>query len=370
MKRIYSVGIGMWFIAITFTGCTKTESETGKNGYIVHGDTVKVLQTNWAEKLTVDEVKLLPYSKKIITAGMVRPIPTLYASIASPFAGRVSQCYVHIGQNVEKGMRLFDITCPGFTSAQKEYFQTRSTLELAKKDLFRKKDLTLNGVSSQKELEEAQTALLIAEKDLENAEAALRVYQVENLDDMKLGQPLTVRAPITGHLIENNIVCGQYLKEEADPIAVVADLSHVWISAQVKEKDIRYITEGEKLSIEVSAYPGIHIEGRVFHIEESLDDTTRSIQVLSVCKNENEMLKLGMYVTACFNTEAVEMPIIPETALLQGVDSNYVFVEVSPSNYVRRNVKIEATTEKGVVVSEGLLPGERIITKGGYCLKI
>ena len=370
MKRLNLMGISIWCIAITFTGCTKTESQTETRGYTVQGDTVKVLQTNWSDKLTVEQVRSLPYSKKIVTAGTVRPIPTQYANIAPPFAGRVVRSYVQMGQEVTKGMRLFDITCPDFTDAQKDYFQALSTFELTKKDLQRKKDLSQNGVSSQKELEEAQTALLIAEKDLENAETALRVYQDDNLDDMRLGQPLVVRAPISGLLIENNIVTGQYLKDDVDPVAVVADLSHVWVSAQVKEKDIRFISEGDKLSIDVTAYPGVRIEGEVFHVEEELDEDTRSIQVLSICKNENEMLKLGMYVNVCFNSEAVDMPIIPTTALLQGVDSNYVFVEKAPNVYVRRNVKVETTTEQGAVISEGLRPGEKIISRGGYCLKI
>lgn len=370
MKRMYLMGIWGWCLSSTFTACTKTENQTDSRGYSVQGDTVRVLQNNWSDKLTVDKVKALPYSKKIVTAGTVKPIPTQYANIAPPFAGRVVQSYVQMGQEVEKGTRLFDITCPDFTAAQKDYFQALSTHELAMKDLKRKEDLAQNGVSSQKELEEAQSAVLIAEKDLENAEAALHVYQVDNLEDMKLGQPLIVRSPIKGLLIENNIVCGQYLKDDTDPIAVVADLSHVWITAQVKEKDIRFITEGGKLNIDVTAYPGVRLEGEVFHVEESLDEDTRSIQVLSVCKNENEMLKLGMYVTVGFNSDPVDLPVIPETALLQGVDANFVYVETAPNVYVRRDVKVEATTSQGAVIGEGLRPGERIITRGGYCLKI
>ena len=370
MKRIYLMGIWVWCNAIAFTGCTKTESQIENRGYAVEGDTVKVLQANWADKLTVEQVKSLPYSKKIVTAGTVRPIPTQYANIAPPFAGRVLKSYVQMGQMVKQGTRLFDINCPDFTAAQKDYFQALSTYELAKKDLQRKEDLSRNGVSSQRELEEAQSALLIAEKDLENAEAALHVYQDDNLEDMHLGQPLIVRAPISGHLIENNIVTGQYLKDDVDPVAIVADLSHVWVSAQVKEKDIRFITEGDKLCIDVTAYPGVRLDGEVFHVEEELDEDTRSIQVLSICKNENEMLKLGMYVTVCFHSEAVDMPIIPESALLQGVDSNYVFVQTGPNTYVRRDVTVEATIAQGAVISKGLSSGEKIISRGGYCLKI
>ena len=239
MKRIYWMCMTVGCMNLALTGCTAEEHQIETEGYVVKGDTVRVLQRNWADKLTVDTVKAIPYGKQIVTAGTVRPIPTQYANIAPPFAGRILNSYVRMGQDVKKGTPLFDITCPDFTAAQKDYFQARSTMELARKDLQRKQDLSLNGVSSQKELEEAQSALLIAEKDLENAEAALKVYQVDNLSSMKLGQPLVVRSPIAGELIENNVVCGQYLKDDADPVAVVADLSKVWVSAQVKEKDIR-----------------------------------------------------------------------------------------------------------------------------------
>ena len=80
--------------------------------------------------------------------------------------------------------------------------------------------------------------MLIADKEFENASAALEVYQVEHPENMILGQPLVVRSPISGEIIENNIVTGQYLKDDTEPVAIVADLSEVWIAAQVKEKDI------------------------------------------------------------------------------------------------------------------------------------
>ena len=102
----------------------------------------------------------------------------------------------------------------------------------------RKEDLIKNGVSSQKELEEAQNALLIADKEFENASAALRVYQVDNLGEMILGQPLIVRSPISGVVIKDNIVTGQYLKDDTEPIAIVADLSEVWITGSGKGKKI------------------------------------------------------------------------------------------------------------------------------------
>ena len=227
----------------------------------------------------------------------------------------------------------------------------------------RKEDLIRNGVSSQRELEEAQNALLIADKEFENASAALRVYQVDNPVEMILGQPMIVRSPIPGEVIKDNIVTGQYLK------AIVADLSKVWIAAQVKEKDIRFINEGSSLGIEISALPGTVIKGNVYHVEEEVDEETRSIQVLSVCDNLNGHLKLGMYTTVHFLSVPVGQIQIPEKALLQGEKDSYVFVQIAPLVFVRTSVTVE-TTENGIaVISEGLRPGDKIISEGGYYLK-
>lgn len=355
---------------LCLVGCKKTSQPLENCQYSVNGDTIRIVDAVWAKNLYVEDVKTVPFSKEVITAGTVCPIPTQYANIAPPFAGRIVHSFVKMGQEVTKGTPLFAIICPDFTDAQKEYFQALSTRDIADKDLKRKRELALKGVSSQKELEEAENALLIAEKDYENARAALEVYQVRDFKDMKLGQPLIVRAPISGLVIEDNIVNGQYVKDDSDPIAVVADLSKVWISAQVKEKDIRFINEGDNLFAEVSAYPGMKIDGTVYHVEEALDEDTRSIKVLSECINENETLKLGMYTTVHFKGKPTEMPEISETALLQGQDFSYVFVQLSPNVFIKRKVIVETTKDNKAIISEGINPGDKIIARGGYYIKI
>lgn len=354
---------------ILLAGCKQQAENRETFAYRIEGDTVRLSGNNWTRELRIAKVEPASYSKEIVTAGTIRPIPTQYANIAPPFAGRVIKSYVHMGQRVKKGEPLFAITCPDFTAAQKDFFQAKSARGLARKDLQRKEDLTRNGVSSQKELEEAQNALLIAEKDFENARAALQVYQMEDFVSMPLGQPLVVRAPLSGTLIEDNIVNGQYLKDDSDPIVVVADLSNVWVSAQVKEKDIRFIGEGNSLDIEVSALPGYLIKGTVCHVEEAVDENTRSIRVISECRNEDERLKLGMYATVHFRGIPQEMVQVPETSLLQGIDGSFVYVQAAPDVFVRRRVEVETTSGGKAVIGKGLQAGERIISEGGYYLK-
>ena len=83
---------------------------------------------------------------------------------------------------------------------------------------------------------------------MKNALAALKVFQIEP-DQLVLGQPMIVRSPISGEIVKNNIVIGQFMKDDADPVAVVADLNEVWVAANVKEKDMSLLSSLKKVEI-------------------------------------------------------------------------------------------------------------------------
>ncbi|MCC8132899.1 MAG: efflux RND transporter periplasmic adaptor subunit [Tannerellaceae bacterium] len=356
-------------LTLILTGCNGPREEQHGAAYRFVGDTVYIDPGNVLKKkletITVTEEL---YSKEIITAGTIQPIPTQYAYIAPPFAGRVSKSYISLGQVVKGNTPLFEVISSDFIEAQKEFFQAQSERELALKDMRRKEDLFKNGVSSQREMEEAVNLLSIAEKEYENAKAALQIYHVD-VDQMVLGQPMVIRSPISGTVIENNLVTGLYLKDDTEPVAIVADLSKVWITAQVKEKDLRFIHTESEMDIHISAYPGKELKGKVFHIDEAIDEETRSVKVLSVCDNNEELLKLGMYVTIHFTDEPRDQVAIPEKALLQDEKTTYVFVAQGPDVYVKTPVEVDVTKGGKAFITSGLRKGDVIISQGGYYLK-
>lgn len=351
------------------TGCKNNDTEQDNSSFIIKGDSVYVKNNDVVlSQIKLSEVGLFPYSKEVITAGTVQPIPIQFAYIAPPFAGRVVKSYIKIGQKVQANAPLFEIVSPDFTNAQKEFFKAKLEKELAQKELKRKKDLLQNGVASQKEMEEAMNIMQIAEKEYENAYSALQVYHI-NAEKMTLGQALIIRSPITGEVIENNIVTGQYIKDDSDPIATVADLSQIWISAQVKEKDIRFIHRDDNMDIHIAAYPEKSLEGKVLHVEEAVDEETRAIKVLSSVDNKDGLLKIGMYTTVHFTDKPIDFIQIPETALLQGEKDSYVFVQKSPILFIKTPVEVEATENGMAIISKGLSSKDIIISEGGYYLK-
>lgn len=353
---------------IVMTACGHRTANQTEKTYTIKSDTVYLESNLIADKIKVEKAVMEPFVKEVITSGTVQAIPTQFAYIAPPFPGRVVKSHVRLGQRIGVNTPLFEIVSPDFTSAQKDFYRAQSERDLAQKDLQRKEDLIKNGVGSQKELEEAQSVRSIAEKEYENSIAALRVYQTDP-DNMVLGQALIIRSPVAGNVIENKIVTGQYLNSDSEPVAVVADLSKVWVVAQVKEKDIRFIHEGDNMDIEISAFPGKTIKGVVFRVDESVDEETRSIKVLSVCDNKEELLKLGMYTTVHFLDNPSDCITVSEKALLQSDKDNYVFVQVEANTFVRTLVETEDTKNGRVVITNGLKQGDKVIGEGGYYLK-
>lgn len=352
------------------SACKQSTTEQDRKEFSVSGDTIHIYDdTPLQSKIIVSNVEQEPYLKEIVTAGTVQAIPTQYAYIAPPFSGRVTKSYIKLGQQVAANTPLFEVVSADFTAAQKEFYQAQSEYELAQTDLKRKEDLLKNGVTSQRELEEAKNILKIAEKEYENASSAIKIYQVDP-NNMILGQPLIIRSPISGKIIEDNIVTGQYIKEDTEPVAVVADLKKVWVVGQVKEKDIQFIHEGDDIAITLAAGSNKEpVKGKVFRVDEAVDEDTRSIKVFALCDNTDNYFKLGMYTTIHFIDKPVDAILVPEKALLQDVDHSYVFVEISPNTYVKRVVEVGGSKDGKSVILNGLNKGDKIISEGGYYLK-
>ena len=230
-------------------------------------------------------------------------------------------------------------------------------MELALKSLNREKDLMKNKVGVQKELEEAEVNYELKKKDYENMVAALKVFQI-NPDEMALGQPLIVRSPIAGEVV----------KEDAEPVAVIADLSKVWVVAHVKEKDLSLIQALDEVEIRLVAMPDKPISGKIYHISEMLDPDTRSVEVLIECDNSTRLMKPEMYGTVKLSDREAEVIRIPTSAILQEEENMYVLVELGNNDYRKQKIETGLTEDGKTVVLSGLNVGDEIVATGAFYL--
>lgn len=361
-----NVLITAWILLIV--SCRPASPERERDNYTVQGDTISIpTNSNLKGKLKIITVRNESYRLQMLTAGTVKAIPTQYAEIAPPFQGRVTKSYLRLGMKTTRETPLFEISSPDFIEAQKIFFQEKSQMQQSEKTLKRQQDLIANGVGTQKDLEEAQTAYEVDKKEFENAAIGIKIFRA-NPDKLSLGQALIVRSPIEGEVIENKVVLGQFIKDDAASVATVAELSKIWIAGQVKEKDIRFIHELDECNIEVAALPEKRIKGKVYHVNKIVDEATRSVEVLIEVANTDHTLKPGMYVTVNFIDAPMSAILIPSKAILQTDDASFVFVETSAGRYVKRKVETGGSDGDRLVIRSGLNPGDRVVSEGGFYL--
>ena len=337
--------------AIVLCSChTQKQEDESAHAVTLKGDIIHIgSESPVLSKLTKETVKREPYRMEFTTSGVVQAIPSNYAEVASPVSGRITKSFVRLGQKVAPGSPIFEISAPAVYEAGKSYYQARQEMELALKSLNREKDLMKNKVGVQKELEEAEVNYELKKKDYENMVAALKVFQI-NPDEMALGQPLIVRSPIAGEVVKDRIVIGQYMKEDAEPVAVIADLSKVWVVAHVKEKDLSLI------------------QGKIYHISEMLDPDTRSVEVLIECDNSTRLMKPEMYGTVKLSDREAEVIRIPTSAILQEEENMYVLVELGNNDYRKQKIETGHTEDGKTVVLSGLNVGDEIVVTGAFYL--
>ncbi len=363
MKRL------LYFSMVWLASSCHSKTEPGVSAnYIIKGDTIVIpVNSNLNGKIKTSLVSVVPYRCKRSASGVVKAIPNNYAQIASPFAGRIIRSFIKLGQRVGVNAPIFEISSPSFFEAGKAYYQSKQQMQLAEKNLRRQQDLLKNGVGIQKDIEEAEVIYESGKRDYENSIASLNVYHV-NPSEMVLGQPLIVRSPIAGEIVSDNIVIGQYLREDAGPVALVAELGKVWVVGQLKEKDISSIHESDEVQIEAAGMPGLTIKGIVYHISEMLDETTRSVEVFIECENKGRNLKPGMYATVQFTEKADSSILIPASAVLQMEESSFVFVRTKQNGFLKRLIRTSGTDNDRIILKSGIMPEEEIVTEGAFYL--
>lgn len=362
IKTIYMKTILLCSVSLFILSCHDPKPETSQKESLVIKDGLVTIPENdpVVKKITTEAVKETDYSSSITSVGTIETIPTNYAEIASPFSGRVIRSFVRIGQRVNAGSPLFEVVSPDYFSIQKEYVDASNDAKLAEKNYKRQQDLVKHGVGIQKELEEVETEYKNKKSSLSTISSALKVYNSKGA-----GGSLIIRAPISGEVISNTIVNGQYLKEDAEPVVIIAELSKVWITGEVKEKDIRFIHTGDPVSVQINTYPDLTITGKVYHINELLDEATRSIKVLIECNNPDKKLKPGMFASLTYSTHSEKAILIPSSALLQQGDSQYVWIKTRGNQFSKRTVTVGESSEKTVRITSGLTSGQILMSKGG-----
>jgi membrane fusion protein, heavy metal efflux system len=300
--------------------------------------------------------------------------------VVLPVAGRIAQVFVKIGDSVQQGQVLLTVESPdvdaalsGLLQAQASVTQAQAGLTKAEADYDRSKDLFEHNAIAKKEVLNQEAALAQAKAALEQAQAseqqARRRLEILGVKPGQIGQHVAVRAPISGKVLEMTVVPGEFRNDLSQPVMTIADLSTVWITSDVPETSIRLIDPGERVDIELGAYPGQVFRGRVTRIADMVDPQTRTVKVHAEIDNRDGKLRPEMFGQIHHVDSTHMVPVVPASAVIQGENQDSVFVELGPGRFRSTPVKVGSRVGDRIVVFHGLAAGSRVVTDGAMLLK-
>jgi RND family efflux transporter MFP subunit len=292
---------------------------------------------------------------EIRATGTVDIDERLISYVQVRYRGYIRKVFVNATyQYVRKGDPLFTIYSPELVATEHDYL---NALEAEK----RLSASTVEGVAS-------------AAKDMAAAAAMrLRQWEVADTEIAKLRETgtlppdLVIDSPVSGYITERNVLPNLYV-EPSTRLYTVADLSRVWVHAQIFQDDIGRVRPGETARISVDAYPGRNFVGHVESILPQVDLTTRTVRVRLEVANSGVVLKPGMFVNVSLKSNLGRQLTIPASAVLHSGTRDLVFLSDGVGRLEPKEVTLGLRSGDDYVLLSGLAAGQRIVTSANFLI--
>jgi len=357
--------------AISTTACSP-KTDGNPQPAAVTASNVKLTPAQ-RESIHVYTVAPAKYRKTVEATGTVDFDNDQATSVLAPFSGPVSRLLVSLGEHVKQGQPLAVVDSPDFATAISAYRKAISTAQTARRLADLDKDLVEHNGVAKREAAQAETDAANAEADREAALQSLVSLHVpsQTIKDIREGRPTSrldgvIRAPITATVVEKLITPGQLLQAGSTPCFTVADLSRVWVMAQVFGSDLSQISVGDQADV-VTGIGSNQFPGIVDNISALVDPDTRSVVARVVVKNPGDFLKKQMYVHVLIHAHQESNGLlVPVSAILRD-DENLPFVYLSQSDgsFTRQHVTLGSRTGDQYDLADGLKSGDQIVIEGG-----
>lgn len=328
-----------------------------------------------AAGLRVEAVTARPIEEFLPLAGSLSYDENKVARVGPRIGGRVARILVDFGESVRAGQTLAEIDSPEMGQALAEWRRTRSVFNVRQRDFDRAKKLLEGKAISQGEFLSREGEFNVAKSEMENADSRLHLYGLSHEDLTGLIQggevssQFPLRSPIAGRVIDRQINPGAVV-EAGKTLFTVGDIGNLWLIAQLYEKDLARVRQGQAVEVSTEAYPTEVFRGTIDHIADQVDSATRTVRARAVIGNAQGKLKPGMFVEARLQVSSLEPVLAVPAASVQQVDKqSTVFVEVSPNVFEARAIETGRAGKDFLEVRKGLRVGERVVSQGSLTVK-
>jgi multidrug efflux pump subunit AcrA (membrane-fusion protein) len=305
--------------------------------------------------VTFEFVEHRMIADEVRTVGIVNFDETRLAGVTTKFGGYVERLHVDFtGKQVRAGEPLAEIYSPELVAAQEE-------LLLAARLQGSLSGSTIPGIPA------GSLDLVRA------ARQRLRLWDISErqieriLESGQAQRTLLVHAPVSGVVIEKNVLAGQAV-QAGQPLYVIADLSEVWIEAELREADAGLVEAGDSATVEFTALPGRQVRGQVEFVYPTLGAEARTLKARVALPNPDHRLRPGMYATVRIATRVRSALSVPLSAVLHTGERRLVFVDLGQGVVAPQEVEIGRSGRRYVEVLAGLEPGQRVVTSAQYLL--
>ena len=370
---------------ISFVACSKpaTRSAAGDtSAALVASDTSRraldvTLTSVQVSRIRIAPVELVTYRSAIQTTGTVAFNGDRSTQVLAPVSGPITKILVNPGAVVRRGTPLAMVTSPDFATATAAYRKAQSSYRNLQRIADLDEQLFKNDAIPRRELEQAQTdaAGALADRD-----AAIQQMRALGVDDASIAAvrdnrvvsalEAVIRAPIDGTVVEKLCNPGQLIQAGTTQCFTIADLSTVWVMANVFESDLAGVAAGQEATIVTAAQPTA-IVGRVSYVGSLVDPASKATAVRVLSPNPRDILKRDMLVNVSIKaSQARNGILIPASAVLRD-DQNlpFVYLANAGNRFARRSITIGARVADSYEVKSGLASGDRIVVDGSLFLQ-
>jgi cobalt-zinc-cadmium efflux system membrane fusion protein len=362
--RIATISAAM--LAVLASGCHKSDEAAT--------DTTSRAKSATPRNVRTESVTTASFQRTIETTGTVAFDQNRSTQVLSPISGPVSRLLVAIGSRVSRGQALAVVASPDFAADVSALRKAEATARNARRIADLDQQLFKNDAIARRDLEQAQTDAINADADRDAAVQQLRSLGVDDdtINAIRDNRPVEnlggiIRSPISGTVVERLVSPGQLL-QAATPTFTVADLSGVWVMANVFAADLPSVHIGDTAGVIAGNET---LPGKVDYIAALVDPNTRAVSVRLEVPNPGEVLKRDMYVRVALHPQRQAQGIlVPVSAVLRD-DQNlpFVFVQKSDGTFARQQVQLGSRIGDRQEISGGLTPGQSIVVEGGVFLE-
>jgi len=312
-----------------------------------------------------------------IAVGSIDFNEELLTQVFTPYQGRIVGLFAKIGDEVKIDQTLFTIDSPDLLQADSTLISAAGVLDLTTRNLERLKVLYASRAVSQKELEQAVSDQQTAQGNYRAARDSVRIFgkteaEIDKIVADRRADPiLVVPSPISGRITARNAAPGLLVQPGNVPAPfTVADISTMWMLANVAESDSPAFHVGQEVKVSMLAYPGKVFEGKISFIASTVDPNTHRVLVRSDIEDPEHQLRSGMFATFVIRTgDPVHSVAIPQDGVVREGDGTMtVWITADRRRFTRRIVKIGLQRDGYDQVLDGLQPGELAATEGALFL--